>query len=324
MPETLNGLIERVTYHNPENGFAVLKVKIRGRQDLVTVVGSTTSVSAGEHLEATGRCLHHYVYFIDKELGLCYLRIPTWAPFRLQFYFNGHNWLARQLEKKGIGYQQVDNAFVHLDDFKKAQKLADRMPNVASNGADAMPATHFCRVATDGPWSQPKEPPRLQRPVGSPLAAPGAKSGGGTPSLRLAWPSPPSDVIRHRLLFFFARSTSSANVPPPSISPTSSAMSCQAPISAFTAGDSADALGSLTAEVEPPITSITWPSDSSAGGQTRRYPPAEPRVLVTKPDALLLSPSRRERVWSRTLCFAPDLLVIARGTLVVSAGKGRS
>ncbi len=50
MAETLNGLIERVTYHNPENGFAVLKVKVKGRQDLVTVIGSTTSVSAGEHL----------------------------------------------------------------------------------------------------------------------------------------------------------------------------------------------------------------------------------------------------------------------------------
>jgi hypothetical protein len=76
----------------------------------------------------SGRCLHYYVYFIDKELGLCYLRIPTWAPFRLQFYFNGHNWLARQLEKHGIGYQQVDNAFVHVDDFQKAQKLADKFP----------------------------------------------------------------------------------------------------------------------------------------------------------------------------------------------------
>jgi exodeoxyribonuclease V alpha subunit len=33
MAETLKGLMERVTYHNPENGFAVLKVKVRGRQD---------------------------------------------------------------------------------------------------------------------------------------------------------------------------------------------------------------------------------------------------------------------------------------------------
>ena len=76
----------------------------------------------------TGRCLHYYVYFIDKEFGLCYLRIPTWAPFRLQFYFNGHNWLASQLDKRGIGYQQVENAFVHVDDFAKAQKLADHFP----------------------------------------------------------------------------------------------------------------------------------------------------------------------------------------------------
>ncbi len=45
MPENIKGLIERVTYHNPENGFAVLKVK--GRQDPVTVIGSTTSVTAG-------------------------------------------------------------------------------------------------------------------------------------------------------------------------------------------------------------------------------------------------------------------------------------
>jgi hypothetical protein len=76
----------------------------------------------------SGRCLHYYVYFIDKDLGLCYLRIPTWAPFRLQFYFNGHNWLARRLRKHGIGYQQVDNAFVHIDNFPKAQKLAERFP----------------------------------------------------------------------------------------------------------------------------------------------------------------------------------------------------
>jgi len=35
MPESLTGLIERVTYHNPENGFAVLRVSLKGRSDLV-------------------------------------------------------------------------------------------------------------------------------------------------------------------------------------------------------------------------------------------------------------------------------------------------
>jgi hypothetical protein len=76
----------------------------------------------------SGRCLHYYVYFIDREFGLCYLRIPTWAPFRLPFYFNGHHWLARGLDKKGIGYEQVENAFLRIDDFEKAQELADKFP----------------------------------------------------------------------------------------------------------------------------------------------------------------------------------------------------
>jgi len=39
----------------------------------------------------TARCLHYYFYFIDELFGLCCLHVPTWAPFRLQFYFNGHN-----------------------------------------------------------------------------------------------------------------------------------------------------------------------------------------------------------------------------------------
>ncbi|GAG17524.1 unnamed protein product, partial [marine sediment metagenome] len=76
----------------------------------------------------SGRCLHYYIYFIDKDFGLCYLRIPTWAPYRLQFYFNGHNWLARQLDKKGIAYEQVENAYLRIDDFEKAQQLADQFP----------------------------------------------------------------------------------------------------------------------------------------------------------------------------------------------------
>lgn len=72
-----------------------------------------------------GKCVHYYFYFIDPKYGLCHLRVPTWCPFRLQFYFNGHNRLAAALDKKGIGYELVDNAFVDIDDFEAAQKLAD-------------------------------------------------------------------------------------------------------------------------------------------------------------------------------------------------------
>ncbi len=52
--EHLSGLIERITFHNPENGFAVLKVKVRGSREAETVVGKVAVVNAGEHLEAEG------------------------------------------------------------------------------------------------------------------------------------------------------------------------------------------------------------------------------------------------------------------------------
>ncbi len=73
------------------------------------------------------KCLHYYFYFIDKELGLCYLRVPTWPPFRLQFYMNGHNLLAHKLDKKQIGYRMHDNAFLEISDIETAQKLSDRI-----------------------------------------------------------------------------------------------------------------------------------------------------------------------------------------------------
>ena len=73
----------------------------------------------------SGKCLHYYFYFIDAVLGLIYLRVPTWAPFRLQFYCNGHSWLARRLTAEGITFAAADNAFIRIDDWQRAQELAD-------------------------------------------------------------------------------------------------------------------------------------------------------------------------------------------------------
>ena len=52
--EVLAGLVERVTFHNAENGFCVLRAKARGHRDLVTVVGHAAIISAGEWITATG------------------------------------------------------------------------------------------------------------------------------------------------------------------------------------------------------------------------------------------------------------------------------
>ena len=52
--EALAGLVERVTFHNPENGFCVLRVKARGQRDLITVVGHAAMISAGEFVQMSG------------------------------------------------------------------------------------------------------------------------------------------------------------------------------------------------------------------------------------------------------------------------------
>src|SRR5438270_6038526 len=52
--DVLAGLVERVTYHNVENGFCVLRIKARGHRDLVTAVGHAATISAGEWVTASG------------------------------------------------------------------------------------------------------------------------------------------------------------------------------------------------------------------------------------------------------------------------------
>jgi exodeoxyribonuclease V alpha subunit len=46
--EVLAGLVERVTFHNDENGFCVLRVKARGQRDLITVLGHAAVITAGQ------------------------------------------------------------------------------------------------------------------------------------------------------------------------------------------------------------------------------------------------------------------------------------
>jgi exodeoxyribonuclease V alpha subunit len=62
--EPLSGLVERVTFHNAESGFCVLRVKVRGHRDLVTVVGHAALVSAGEFIQASGHWIN------DRTHGL--------------------------------------------------------------------------------------------------------------------------------------------------------------------------------------------------------------------------------------------------------------
>ncbi|HVK15473.1 MAG TPA: ATP-dependent RecD-like DNA helicase [Fimbriiglobus sp.] len=71
MPDTLSGVIERITFHNLDNGYCVLRVQARGQRDLVTVVGHLSQAVAGEYVEASGEWVtdrNHGLQFKAEEL----------------------------------------------------------------------------------------------------------------------------------------------------------------------------------------------------------------------------------------------------------------
>jgi hypothetical protein len=123
------------------------------------------------------KCLHFYFYLIHPELGFMHIRLQSWFPFQIQIYVNGREWLARKLDKKGIGYIRYENTFVHIDDLARAQKICDGFPRrawsrpfdgLARRSNPLLPlinrlgfgpyywAVDACEVATDVMWQNRK------------------------------------------------------------------------------------------------------------------------------------------------------------------------
>lgn len=66
-----------------------------------------------------------YFYCQDPQLGLIHVRVETWYPFVIQVYVNGHSWLARQLDRRGLRYEMDDNALTWIEKPEQAQKIAN-------------------------------------------------------------------------------------------------------------------------------------------------------------------------------------------------------
>jgi len=73
------------------------------------------------------KCLHLYFYYLDPDFGFMHVRLQTWFPMNIQVCLNGREYLAKQLDRRGIGYEKRDNCFAHIDDLPQAQKLMDQL-----------------------------------------------------------------------------------------------------------------------------------------------------------------------------------------------------
>ena len=75
--EVLAGLVERVTFHNAENGFCVLRIKARGQRDLITVLGHAATISAGEFVQASGGWINDRTHGVQFKASFLRAAPPT-------------------------------------------------------------------------------------------------------------------------------------------------------------------------------------------------------------------------------------------------------
>jgi hypothetical protein len=76
------------------------------------------------------RRLHYYHYFQHQQLGLRYVRIPSWVPFTVRVGLNGRRWRAQQLHNRNVAFQQRGNSIRPVEDVALAQRLLDEQKQV--------------------------------------------------------------------------------------------------------------------------------------------------------------------------------------------------
>ena len=75
--EILAGLVDRVTFHNPDNGFCVLRVKARGQRDQITVLGHAAMILAGEFVQASGAWINDRTHGVQFRASFLKVTAPT-------------------------------------------------------------------------------------------------------------------------------------------------------------------------------------------------------------------------------------------------------
>ena len=126
--EALAGTIERVTFHNGENGFCVLKVQARGKRDLVTVVGHAPAIGAGEWITATGAWISDRVHGLQFKANVLKATPPTGAEGIEKYLASG--------QMRGIGPAMAKRIVAAFGEgtFEVIEATPERLTEVAGIG----------------------------------------------------------------------------------------------------------------------------------------------------------------------------------------------
>jgi hypothetical protein len=70
---------------------------------------------------------HYYFYIDDYDFGPLFIKVCSYAPWAIKLCLNGHEWVKRQLEHRGIGYEALDNGFLSCADPGRLQEICDAL-----------------------------------------------------------------------------------------------------------------------------------------------------------------------------------------------------
>ena len=75
--ESFRGYIDRITYHNPDNGYTIARLVAEGQREKITVVGAIASIEEGENVEVEGQWTNHAKYGRQFKIETYRLVYPT-------------------------------------------------------------------------------------------------------------------------------------------------------------------------------------------------------------------------------------------------------
>jgi exodeoxyribonuclease V alpha subunit len=127
-PATLEGVVERLTYVNPENGYTVAKVQPNGKKYLVAVVGNLPSVNAGESVALSGRWDSHPTHGRQFVAENCRVVLPATVDGIRKYLGSGMI--------KGIGPKMAERIVDHFgaDTLAVIDEQSDRLIEVPGLG----------------------------------------------------------------------------------------------------------------------------------------------------------------------------------------------
>jgi exodeoxyribonuclease V alpha subunit len=126
--EALAGTVERVTFHNADTGFAVLKVKARGKRDLITVVGHAPTISAGEFVTASGGWVNDRSHGVQFKAQVLKATAPTTSEGIERYLASG--------QMRGIGPAMAKRIVATFGDatFDIIEATPERLKEVSGIG----------------------------------------------------------------------------------------------------------------------------------------------------------------------------------------------